>query len=902
MTNEGEQRRIWEKQGKYLSLMLENSPDVILLLDAEGRFLYCSNAFLELAGINDFISIRGRFFDEVYAFFGDPVFLEQSLDRFARVKQGNKTITDTARIDFTGKGYSRSYSINSTPILDEGDNFDGVLVIYHDITELLQAESNDRIKVMFDATPLACTFWDAGGNILDCNQEALKLFDVSTKKELIEGFSRFSVFIQMDGSISNERISREIAETYRTGKRLEFEWMHRSSKGEFIPAEVILVRVAWQDDYRVVAYTRDLRKLKESEDLLHQADERGRELEVETRAAQVASEAKSRFLASMSHEIRTPMNAIIGMSDLMRTDNLDDTQRDFFTDIKKMSKALLQIINDVLDISKIEVGKMELSPVHFNLMELYDNIASMSRFTAQSKDLDFRHSFTSRVPQIIYGDDVRLRQILTNIINNAIKYTRQGYVDFTVDVTAKDGKDYLVFTVKDTGIGIKKEDFPKLFGNFQQLDSDRNRGIVGTGLGLAITKNLVTMMGGEISFESEYGAGSAFTVLLPLVPGDPERIERKGLNAQIKATGDVKVLVVDDNRINLKVALAFLATHDIHAETAESGDEAIAKVSERNYDLVFMDHMMPGMDGIEATKCIRSMEDPWLRKMPIIALTANAVSGARESFLAGGMNDFISKPIDAAELNRKLEKWLPPGKCTWVEIHSSDAKPAAPVSAVESVAVIDRDKAVSDIGGSEELYNQLLLSFRKEHGDDIVKIRTALETGDMPLAHRLAHTLKSTAGLIGAGRLRQLSSEIEKALAEKNPSAAEKLMVQAGAEFAAVLKELDTLIPAGDRKGAGSGGDGAFTEEFPASALIGEPPGRGTLRLKSALQVADPVKIRELAGRLRPLLAAGNAGSLKLIDEIRASFPLKEGGELIQQMQEFEFKRALEILESVDGK
>jgi CheY-like chemotaxis protein/anti-sigma regulatory factor (Ser/Thr protein kinase) len=505
-------------------------------------------------------------------------------------------------------------------------------------------------------------------------------------------------------------------------------------------------------------------------------------------------------------------------------------------------------------------------------MELYDNIASMSRFSAQAKDLEFYHSFDPKVPQVIYGDDVRIRQVLTNIINNAIKYTRQGYVDFTVSAAVREGGDYLVFTVKDTGIGIKKEDFPKLFGNFQQLDSERNRGIVGTGLGLAITKNLVTMMNGDISLESEYGVGSVFTILLPLVPGDPGQVERKGLNALIKASADVAVLVVDDNQINLKVALAFLATHSIKADTATSGPEAIEKIAQKNYDLVFMDHMMPGMDGLEATARIRAMEGKRFKEMPIIALTANAVSGAKESFLAAGMNDSLFKPIDAADLNRKLEKWLPPDKFSWVEIHTGGEKPGHD-STRDDAAVIDRKTAVHNIGGSEELYDQLLGSFRNDHGGDFEKIDAALKSRDLTLAHRLAHTLKSTAGLIGADRLRQVSFEIEKALAHEDLGEAEKQLPHLKMEFAAVIRELALLVPvliAGEGSDTGNGPGGAFT--------------------------ADTAKMRDLAERLRPLLETGNTGSLRLVDEIRTVFPPKEGGELIKQIEDFEFKRALEVL------
>jgi PAS domain S-box-containing protein len=731
-----------KKQTGYLQLMLENSPDVMIFLDRDGFFQYCSTAFLELTGIRDFGRVAGKNFREVYRAFGGQEFAEQSALRFEQVRKGHKTITENVLIDFSGGGKYRRYTISSIPMLDEEDDFDGVLAIYHDITDLFREE-----------------------------------------------------------------------------------------------------------------------------------DERARELEIQTRAAQVASEAKSKFLASMSHEIRTPMNAIIGMSDLMRTDNLDETQREFFTDIKKMSKYLLQLINDILDISKIEAGKLEILPIHFNLPELYDNICSLNRFTAESKDLQWRQSFDPALPSCIYGDDVRIRQVITNLVNNAIKYTKEGFVDFSVRRITKDTRDCVAIIVKDTGIGIKKEDFPKLFGAFEQADAASNRGITGTGLGLTITKNLLSLMGGEIGFESEYGAGSVFTALLPLVPGDPAKVEKKNLRSVVTAV-DARVLVVDDNGINLKVALAFLAVHGIHADSAENGAEAIGKIQKNPYDLVFMDHMMPEMDGIEATRRIRALEGERFRTMPIIALTANAVSGARESFLAAGMDDFISKPIDAEELNRKLAKWLPKDKALIPADRARSAPQEEAAPGYRSAAppesgpppVLDRAAGLRNTGG-EELYRQLLNNFREDHRADGERIGAALAAGDNALAYRLAHTLKSTAALLGAEAIRRTAAVLEKFLAEENSAAAAERQGDLEKEFAVLLKELNAFQP----------------EEL--------PPAQNRER-------AGPDRIRDLAERLTPLLASGDTRSLEMLDEIGEKISGLDGrGDLlVKQIERFEFESALATL------
>jgi PAS domain S-box-containing protein len=850
---------------KYLKLMLENSPDIILFFDRDARLVHCSKVFLELAQIEHFGVIRGQPLDKIFAAFGDRVFLEQALKRFERLKDSREIITDNAVIDFSGRGKHRTYSIRSIPMIDESGTFDGALAMYHDITELLRQESDERVQVMLDATPLACTFWDKDGKLLDCNQEALNLFEVSSKEEFLKQFYDFSPLFQKDGTLSRLRVQEDMQETYHTGKK-QFEWLHCTSKGERLPMEVTLVRVKWRDGYRVVGYTRDLRYIEEIE-------AKRREAEVQTRAAQVASETKSRFLASMSHEIRTPMNAIIGMSDLIRTDNLDETQQAFFADIKKMSKSLLQIINDILDLSKIEAGKMELAPIHFNLLELYDNICSLSRFTAEAKDLEWRHSFDPQVPHIIYGDDVRLRQVLTNIVNNAIKYTKEGYVDFSMHCTCRAGRDYLVFIVKDTGIGIKKEDFPKLFGMFNQLDGQSNRGILGTGLGLAITKNLLTLMNGTIEFESEYGVGSVFIITVPLVKGDPAQIEEKHLGSRVIAAHDTQVLVVDDNQINLKVAVAFLANHQIHADTAENGVQALRKIQEKTYDLIFMDQMMPEMDGIETTKRIRHLEDKRFKDIPIIALSANVFSDAREAFFAAGINDFIAKPIDERDLNRKLVKWLPPDKIVSFEVpaHSLDppqeAVPPAGSGPVRYVQTLNWEAAIEQMGGDKVLYQQLLKTFINDHSGDIQKIGDALHQGDITLAHRITHTLKGILGLLGAAPVQHTAAAIEKSLYEKNIAKAEQQLPDLETAMEELLKE--------------------------AGQMFSESPQREPLNHGVSRQ-----KILSIIEILQPLLTTGNTESLTLLDTIQENFAALDGetATLIKQIEDFEFGCALETL------
>ena len=373
----------------------------------------------------------------------------------------------------------------------------------------------------------------------------------------------------------------------------------------------------------------------------------------EKKRAEDASNAKSDFLATMSHEIRTPMNAIIGMSEMLDRSTMSDKQKEYISDIKKSSAALLDIINDILDFSKIEAGRMDLHNSNFSLLSLLSNLRSMFYILCSKKQLRLNCFIDDAVPEIIFGDETRLRQILINLLSNAVKYTKKGSVTFSAAI---DGNN-LCFEVKDTGVGIREEDHDKLFEPFEQLDATSNRNIVGTGLGLTITYNLCLMMGGDLRFDSVYGEGSTFYVVIPFEEAS-QAVSEEDTDIIEFTAPEAKVLVVDDIEINLAVAEALLSTFEIVPDLANSGKEAIEFAGRTQYDIIFMDHMMPEMDGIETTLHIRELGG-WNDKAPVIALTANAITGMEQVFLSNRMDDFLPKPIDINSLNLCLRKWLP---------------------------------------------------------------------------------------------------------------------------------------------------------------------------------------------------------------------------------------------------
>ena len=381
------------------------------------------------------------------------------------------------------------------------------------------------------------------------------------------------------------------------------------------------------------------------------------ELNIAKDQAIKANYAKSEFLSSMSHEIRTPLNAIVGFSQALSEEDINDNAKDEVKDIMMASNSLLELVNGILDISKIESGKIEIVNTEYQFKNIYDELVILAKARMGDKPLDFRCHYDEDIPSVLYGDYTRIKQIILNILTNAVKYTREGYIDFSVSSVRKDDICRLIISVEDSGIGIKQENIPKLFTKFERLDLEKNITIEGTGLGLAITKKLVELMNGTIVVQSIYGKGSKFTIAIDQRVVHKEVVVEKREEkkvSEVHAEGR-KVLIVDDNKINLKVASRLLENYKLDITTVESGALCIEKVNSDTYDLILMDDMMPNMSGVETLHKLKEIDG---FATPVVALTANAVTGMKEKYLNDGFDDYLAKPINRDELNNIVAKYL----------------------------------------------------------------------------------------------------------------------------------------------------------------------------------------------------------------------------------------------------
>ncbi|MBF0135882.1 MAG: response regulator [Magnetococcales bacterium] len=544
-------------------------------------------------------------------------------------------------------------------------------------------------------------------------------------------------------------------------------------------------------------------------------------LEKAKEIADNANRTKSYFLASMSHEIRTPMNAIIGLTDLALQAAITPKSRDYLVKVAHAARSLLRILNDILDFSKIEAGKLELEPVDFTLQDLFDHLADLLRNKAAEKNIELILHISTECPHLLTGDALRLEQILMNLIGNALKFTERGSVEVSVRTIqpAADQKPdpvHLEFSVKDSGIGMTPEQVARLFRPFTQADGSITRKYGGTGLGLAITRHLVGMLGGQIRVESTPSRGSlfVFTVVLQrqiekqgrakTLPGNLPGISVPAVDASTvsAAVSGARVLLVEDNAINRQVASEILQGLGLFVEIAVDGLEGIRKVESSEFDIVFMDIQMPEMDGHTASHIIRNM--PHRQSLPIVAMTAHAMAGDRETCLQAGMNDHVSKPIDKNQLHAALLRWIPPRKKiaapnSSATPHTQPAPPENPPARLpETLPGIDLAAALERLNDNHVLLRSILLEFQREYATSGARIRQFLHgkrQDDRAAAIHLVHTIKGMVGNLSAHALQAAAASLEKSIRENQPENWPSLLDNFDHALSQVIDSIHILKP-----------------------------------------------------------------------------------------------------------
>ena len=508
------------------------------------------------------------------------------------------------------------------------------------------------------------------------------------------------------------------------------------------------------------------------EDIDKEKKERDELLNLSERAF-AASEAKSSFLSNMSHEIRTPINAILGMNEIILRECTDSAIISYSESIKTAGSTLLGLINDILDFSKIEAGKIEIIQAEYDISSLINDLVHMIQTRVADKGLTLSLEFDKDLPKMLYGDEVRIKQVITNILTNAVKYTEKGIVTFSIGFKRVDNEPdsvILLVSVKDTGIGIKQEDIKKLFAEFERIEEKRNRNIEGTGLGMAITKNLLYLMKSRLKVESVYGLGTKCSFELkqkvikwePL--GDYETAYKKSLAVHEKykekfRAPTARVLVVDDNQMNLMVFLNLLKQTEIKIDTATNGDGGLLLTKDNKYDIIFLDHMMPDKDGIETLQELKAQPNNPNLATPTICLTANAISGAREKYLAEGFDNYLTKPINPNKLEEMLLEYLPKEK---VEISFKDSVKATEQSPT-NYKYLNIAMGLQYSNDSDEMFRSVLEIFCSLKDEKKGKLQQAFENCDWKNYTVFIHGLKSTSLSIGGEQLGQMAKQLETA-------------------------------------------------------------------------------------------------------------------------------------------
>ncbi|MBF0280820.1 MAG: response regulator [SAR324 cluster bacterium] len=628
---------------------------------------------------------------------------------------------------------------------------------------------------------------------------------------------------------------------------------------------------------KTVDLSNEVQERKKTEKELHEAKEKAEE----------ATKVKSEFLANMSHEIRTPMNAIMGMTHLALETDLTPKQQDYLKKTHSSATSLLGLINDILDFSKIEAGKMDMESVGFHLDDVLDNVSTLISIKAEEKGLRLVFETLTSTPKFLVGDSLRLGQILINLSNNAVKFTEKGSITIETELVEETGENYTIqFTVRDTGIGLTKEQIGKLFTSFSQADSSTTRKFGGTGLGLTISKQLVEMMDGKIWVESEPGEGSSFIFTAVFGHGNEAEITarspQEGFDTEsLRSIQGARILLVEDNEINQQVAQEILEKAGFVIDVAGDGKQAVEAVDKTFYDLVLMDIQMPVMDGYESTKVIR--KESRFKDLPILAMSASAMTQDLEKVTTVGMNGHVAKPIELKQLYSALLEWIEPGER---ELPEAVIVNGAQESSIENnmefptnLPGIDTKTGLERVARNDKLYRKLLKKFSQNQANSTEEIKKALKNKDIELAIRLAHTIKGVAGNIGAMDLHVAARDLESGIQ------------QDGADVAKILLESVQVH---------------MDQVLASIAEMKNESGESAAKSDDSSPLIDRSKIKSIINELAQLLEDDDTGATSVFESfkryLKGAEVETELSELERLIGEYDYEEALEWLNCIVAK